>query len=1092
MEIHDMHGSELIAKCSDYFPAYYALDKYPLFEYATDKELHLLVVMNGNSTAAQRLIETATWVGQMLDYQLYIHIVAPKATDYRQHLMAQCPELCNFSEIKETCVIDQDNIDLDEDFDFTLDLPELESIEDEKLPELSPINGITPPKSNQVYVHYTFENLKGFRTNATIDTLAKRYGSKCRYVFCDIKDSEQFAVKLGLRMASVNKESRLMLHMGQSRKISVKMKSAAKNANITLVSASERVADSESIDRIGRQAYALYYKYSQSNDHNKNNQLPIIFSDSYYDQLSSACAALHSKYKLVSIGITSTTPKVIAKKLNQMVYGSEQMMNRLCSLEHRRWLMYQVMQGYRNAPVMPGSLVEAVCFNPMGQDNTFRFRLPSTFDPHIKERFDLPDDYKAHTMIVPSDENIGCPLSSWSHEDWDKIDTFEKIDHVEGIDELDRVSLRQHLMCRRKGSDPFYQAAVQATFGIIAGMACAKNADQWKACGFEDWLDSIVRGAAYGTVTLNFKQRQKEMKGFFEINGCLSAHLEEQITHLFLLLSLYRERNSYIDLKQNDRNVVDITARYACIHGQVLLVKVGGKHALDQVASALVALPDQLFMFDVPHRLYVDEFLQSRSVNCDWTYAEANTQAKLKNLCDKLTKEHPDSLVMLDVTDAATEQIVMACQFSSNNKKIGVVRCDRDHQCIIDLLNCPQACVFHGKAHLRVSEVFMLLGAKENAQKSENKRRHVMVNLQLYTPALWEMRLKCIDEYKAINNFLAYARTRVDGNRTNNQLVLYEGKGDEVPVSDRNTEPISRQFQMRKADYVNKNVKVFLDQLCSTGILQSYSVDTTTHIDEIIIQYTCIRSFALVLQTIVFNSNIIQQYPLKATTKKVITKENKVETYYVIAINDPCLIRMVPLADDITAVDPNKAFKRDVVLKVLNKMANPANYGLTLVKDLVVTSENVSFRFVNEIIPFFFEKAGTPLETFAYRAALSSNAFDDVDTGFEFRWEERNVANELDVVVTRGLTATIVSCKDTIKVSNEHLYELFAHQNVFGIHGLLLYNSKPNDTPNGTNPIELLTKRGAAGGIPVLNIYGTPMYRDHTKLGQKLAELINA
>lgn len=1103
-----MHGSELIVKCRDYFPAYYALDKYPLFKYTDGQNLHLLVIMNDHSISAERMIETASSVGQMLDHQLYIHIVAPHATEYRQHLMDRCPELRNFADFYESndhsmssADIDGDDIfDLDLDLDTVLDDPK--PIEDSDLLDMKPVESIQAPDSKQIYVHYTFEDINRFTTNATIDYIALRYGRKCRYVFCDIKNSESFVVKLGVHMSSINNANRVMLYTGLSKNITVKMKAAAKAANLILVPVCEQAASSESIERLGNQAYGMYYKYSHSNDHNRNNlqqttnlhdQLQTAFSSSLYDQLSSACATLHGKYKLACLGIESTSAKAVAKKLEQKLYASEQAINLLCSLEHRRWLMYQVMQGYQCAPVLRDSLVDAVCFNPMGSDKSFRFRLPDTFDVHIKARFNLPDNYRGHTMIVPCDENLGCPLSTWNHEAWDAINSYEEIDKLQGIDELDRVSLRQHLMCREKGNHPMYRNAVKRTFDSISDTARMIASEQWTTYNFADWLESIMRGAAYGNVVLDFNRHEHEMRSFFETNGGLTPYILEQIKHLFLLLSVYRERNSYLDLKKNDLDVVDLTARNACIRGQVKLIKVGGTHTLDQVASALVVEPDMLYMYDVKHTPYVDNFLKSRDIPCDWNYAEADTQAKLEALCNQLLKDQPNSLVMLDVTDATAMQIVIATQVSANNKEIGLVRCDKDNQRIINLLNCPQACVFHGQAHLRVNEVFKLLGAKEDIHKTENVRRRIMANLQQYTPALWQMLITKRDEWQTMFNFLAYSRSYEHG-VPRNQLTVYRQEVGRAPTFGYGSGTITYQYQMSTVDYTDKHVKDLLDQLCGIGLLQSYDVDMITYYDQAVIQYTGLQYYMVPMRSTVFIQSVINQYPLTAAVKRSQGTNN-----YVITIDDPCLVRLVPLDGDVESSDSYQKFTRDKFISVLNKMSNSTDYGMTLVKDVMITNATVSFRFVNEAMPIFFEKLGSPLETFVYRAALSANAFDDVDTSFEFRWEDDAVSNELDVVVTKGLTATIISCKNTAQASREHLYELFAHQNIFSMHALLLYNSSGKKNSSSTNTddtesttsMEMLKRRGDAGGIPVLNIYDTPMYRDHALLGQELAKLIN-
>lgn len=68
-----------------------------------------------------------------------------------------------------------------------------------------------------------------------------------------------------------------------------------------------------------------------------------------------------------------------------------------------------------------------------------------------------------------------------------------------------------------------------------------------------------------------------------------------------------------------------------------------------------------------------------------------------------------------------------------------------------------------------------------------------------------------------------------------------------------------------------------------------------------------------------------------------------------------------------------------------------------------------------------FAKAGDVLEQYVYHECLKMNWFEDVETGYMFRWEFEEVANELDCVLTWGFRSVFVECKST-KDADENFY----------------------------------------------------------------------
>ena len=106
-----------------------------------------------------------------------------------------------------------------------------------------------------------------------------------------------------------------------------------------------------------------------------------------------------------------------------------------------------------------------------------------------------------------------------------------------------------------------------------------------------------------------------------------------------------------------------------------------------------------------------------------------------------------------------------------------------------------------------------------------------------------------------------------------------------------------------------------------------------------------------------------------------------------------------------------------------------------LIRNLRITSEQVSFRFRDAQIRAWLRDVGSVLETYVYKACLDAEIFDDVRLSVIVDWEGENksnsVSNELDVMCCRGVVPLFISCK-TCDVKTEALNELAVLRDRFG------------------------------------------------------------
>lgn len=107
----------------------------------------------------------------------------------------------------------------------------------------------------------------------------------------------------------------------------------------------------------------------------------------------------------------------------------------------------------------------------------------------------------------------------------------------------------------------------------------------------------------------------------------------------------------------------------------------------------------------------------------------------------------------------------------------------------------------------------------------------------------------------------------------------------------------------------------------------------------------------------------------------------------------------------------------------------------SLISDLKLTSDHVSFHFPDETVRFWLRDMGSVLELHVYRACLEAGCFDDVILSAVVNWSGREkrdaVTNEIDVMAVRGVQPVFISCK-TCEIHTEALNELAILRDRFG------------------------------------------------------------
>ncbi len=98
-------------------------------------------------------------------------------------------------------------------------------------------------------------------------------------------------------------------------------------------------------------------------------------------------------------------------------------------------------------------------------------------------------------------------------------------------------------------------------------------------------------------------------------------------------------------------------------------------------------------------------------------------------------------------------------------------------------------------------------------------------------------------------------------------------------------------------------------------------------------------------------------------------------------------------------------------------LARLADFGL--IHDLHASNGRIQFRFENGIIRQCLNDIGVWLEMYVYKQAVESGLFDDVQISVVVDWDGDihapvNTINEIDLILTRGVSSLFVSCKSGV------------------------------------------------------------------------------
>lgn len=147
----------------------------------------------------------------------------------------------------------------------------------------------------------------------------------------------------------------------------------------------------------------------------------------------------------------------------------------------------------------------------------------------------------------------------------------------------------------------------------------------------------------------------------------------------------------------------------------------------------------------------------------------------------------------------------------------------------------------------------------------------------------------------------------------------------------------------------------------------------------------------------------------------------------------------------------------------------------------------VNFTYATHAIKELLTTAGKILEVYTYHKIKELGQFDDVVSSCEIQWQDSEVTNEFDCIMTKGFKTIIVECKARRDIEQNFYYKLLVLSQKFGIHPTVVLIADTQEVNNVSAHNAMQRERGSM--MDVVTIWKP---QEITAIGQTLLAIANS
>lgn len=981
------YGNLLPLVEADELMSYMVLEKYPLYRYkGSDGNIHVLCL--GSGVFVRRMILTLVSCGQMTGSRLYIHVVSNEPEDLlKKYLLTKAP----------------------------------------MLREHSNLEGQVPDQ----YVTFSHEQVADVLEPET-----------CRHILRSYAHAHYFVISLGSNSANIRAvrlyAQTLAADPAASQRPTILNYYCSEEAANTISESAQQQAlphwlradafgsvlssYSKTIRTLGLRTLKLAHMYNKLQNPN------ISLSDSArslasraYDQRSSCAAALHLSYKLASIGIDpglSGTDTIIAEYLK---FLRSDRVGTLMELEHRRWMMYMIADGYR-LPTDPE--LELYGFETVEGDFNGTWKCTKK---------------KLHRCLVP----CGTAGAILKPRDFETYNTPAAI-AAAPFDALDRASLTLHMMAEEKCRSILDSRIIEQTFSEIAlrlDRARSRRADA-APDALQALFEKVRQTVCTAARTLQYR-REGSLLSELEIAARQQGiNISGQITALEQLLSVFAECAARKDYKTPDGAIIRNLLWILLADHDLTLIKLPGKTISDNITGPLILDPGRLIFFGREPRPEWDHFLGDHGIRGQITYTPpcVHTVSAIHSALTALLAEQHGACV-IDITGAGEQMAIAAQRAADGNPRVSLVR-SAPEGTLENIHNFVTAPAYTLHTAISADEIFALYGSREDPSQNGGWEQ-----LADTVTRLWDFYREFRDDWAAVTGFFA------DHGTGSPELHLHLPH----PEQEGPWRPYTRRIHRSRWNALA--LKAVFDALGEKGIIREFSAAADAY-DALTLSFLCPGDDLRAGLDAFFRERLPNIFvPLGCR----ICDDG--ENGYTVDIRSGCWVALR---------DPH------LPAQILPALERLESLGLITAQSLCPSF--VSFFYNDPAVRECLSKADSILELHIWKEARQTHYFDHARANFSFTWRE-GIRNELDVVLTRGLAALIISAK-TMPLHREHLYEIKYLTEHFSL------NSKPVivcSAGASAQTLDPLKRRARAMGIWLIDL--DELQSQGICLGDRLVEI---
>ncbi|MBO5779339.1 MAG: DUF1887 family protein [Clostridia bacterium] len=949
---------------ADELMTYYLLDQHPLYQ-SKNKNGELEVLCLGSGVFVHRMVLSMLSVGQMSAHKLKIHIVSQDASAYRARLQASAPALTAFADLGD---------------------------------------GTFPYAERESYVDFTFEDVPDLLNPTCCDAIAERYAD-CRYVVISLgKNSLNSALAQQYAKALGNVNYSVKIHYNTRADVARNQSAIGSTDGISpkikLIEFPLSKKDYfKYVNKLAQRAFKVHYLYARLSSPKASREAARReFMGDAYSQCSSTAAAVHLKYKLADVGVTPMATYSERKRaIDRYLAKMEMNPGELIALEHRRWLMYMISLGYQNPT---DEQIRDYCFTT--------YRDPQS--NQIKQTgFKYPAK-KLHHCLVPCD-NRGLVLAGLSRGEWDHDEM------PDGLDALDRRSLTVHRMAREKAIEkrPFILSGLAAMEQYLPDRSTEEGSALYGTyLELKSWLEGVLSQLVVEPV-------QEKLTAYREVLAPASANIAEEFSKIKLDLAPYIEYAAYKDYKLPDLELIENLLWIYYGSDEIDLIKLTGGREIDLIASALMIEPETVCYIGDTFNDNIELFFDGHGGNTQVSklYCPSDDYERIvKTLCNRVS-EHS----VIDITGASDLYIAAATEVSIQTGT-PLICCDSTAQKIINVRGFDIAPIYRLKNQITAEEAYLLFGVKRSEELQIGGVDYIH-RINDRVDKLYQIYSRCkgsgfdsasqgagqngdsihIDWDALVTFFMKVSK---GSSEFRFKMLLPTAWGKSVHC---HLDRVSKSFYENSivpTEPTRFGADVFFEKLQNWGFISNFRKQSRTE-RHLTIQFdACTEELAKALKGFWNNSKWSDDSAQLNDYTKFNVKTGELLIDFTsglyVKTNGQFLVKL--------------GLDEQATKDALNALHEA---GFVTMHD---AADGVAFTYLTMADKECLTKAGNFLEALVWKKAIETGKFDDVAPNWCFDWNDgTSTKNELDVILTCGLSTIVVSCKSG-NAKKEDLYEV--------------------------------------------------------------------